>query len=243
MQLRRGALLLRQPNLIELMKPRRIILVRHGESQGNRNPESYATIPDYALELTETGKEQAAEAGRRLKALIGDGSVFFYISPLWRTRMTFEQIAKSFDRERLRYREEPRIREQEWGHLRNHEDNENIDETRNAFGSFYYRIPEGESAADVYDRISDFFGTLHRDFEKDNFPENAIIVTHGMALRLFLMRWFHWTIEEFDTYANPRNCEYIVMESTGGKYALATELRRRPPQHKYQRPIRLDDHE
>ena len=225
------------------MKPRRIILIRHGESQGNRNPESYATIPDYALELTEKGMEQAADAGRRLKGLISEGSVFFYISPLWRTRMTFEQIARSFDREQFRYREEPRIREQEWGHLRNHEDNENIDETRNAFGSFYYRIPEGESAADVYDRISDFFGTLHRDFEKENFPENVIIVTHGMALRLFLMRWFHWTIEEFDTYANPKNCEFIVMESTGGKYELKTELRRRPPQHKYQRPIRLDGDE
>ena len=222
------------------MKPRRIILIRHGESQGNRNPESYATIPDYALELTDTGKHQALEAGKALRELIGDGSVFFYISPLWRTRMTFEQIARSFPREQFRFREEPRIREQEWGHLRNMEDNADIDESRNAFGSFYYRIPEGESAADVYDRISDFFGTLHRDFEKENFPENVIIVTHGMALRLFLMRWFHWTIEEFDTYANPRNGEYVVMETEGGKYQLRTELRRRPPQHKYQRPIRLD---
>lgn len=33
--------------------------------------------------------------------------------------------------------------------------------------TFYFkRIPDGESAADVYDRVSDFFGTLHRDFEK-----------------------------------------------------------------------------
>ena len=101
------------------MKPRRIILIRHGESQGNRNPESYATIPDYALELTDTGKHQALEAGKALRELIGDGSVFFYISPLWRTRMTFEQIARSFPREQFRFREEPRIREQEWGHLRN----------------------------------------------------------------------------------------------------------------------------
>ena len=49
------------------MKPRRIILIRHGESQGNRNPESYATIPDYALELTDTGKQQAFEAGKALR--------------------------------------------------------------------------------------------------------------------------------------------------------------------------------
>ena len=74
---------------------------------------------------------------------------------------------------------------------------------RDAYGTFYYRISEGESGADVYDRVSDFFGTLHRDFEKPDFPANALIVTHGMTLRLFLMRWFHWTVEEFEQLANP----------------------------------------
>jgi broad specificity phosphatase PhoE len=223
------------------MKPKRIILVRHGESQGNRNREVYATVPDYALQLTEQGIRQAREAGEQLRTMIGDQSVFFYVSPLWRTRMTFEEIARSFDRNQFRFREEPRIREQEWGHLRNLDDNEHIDEARNAFGSFYYRIPEGESAADVYDRISDFFGTLHRDFDKPYFPENVIIVTHGMALRLFLMRWYHWTIEEFDTCANLHNGEFVVMEQhTDGKYHLMTPLRRKPPQHPYHRPIKLD---
>jgi broad specificity phosphatase PhoE len=223
------------------MKPNRIILIRHGESQGNQNREVYATIPDYALQLTQKGIDQAREAGRKLRELIGNESVFFYISPLWRTRMTFEEIARSFDQERFRFREEPRIREQEWGHLRNLDDNEQIDEARNAFGSFYYRIPEGESAADVYDRISDFFGTLHRDFEKEHFPQNVVIVTHGMAMRLFMMRWYHWTIEEFDTYANLHNGEFVVMEKKDDhKYHLTTPLRRKPPQHPYQRPIRLD---
>jgi broad specificity phosphatase PhoE len=222
------------------MKPHRIILIRHGESQGNHNREIYATIPDYALELTEKGKEQASSAGRKLKQMIGDESVFFYISPLWRTRMTFEEIAHEFDQDQFRYREEPRIREQEWGHLRNLDDNEVIDEARNTFGSFYYRIPEGESAADVYDRISDFFGTLHRDFEKDHFPQNVIIVTHGMTLRLFLMRWYHWTIEEFDEYANLQNGEFVVMEKKDdNKYHLMTEMRKRKPQHTYHRPIKL----
>lgn len=227
-------------HIFALMKPNRIILIRHGESQGNENRGVYATIPDYALELTEKGKEQAAEAGRKLKEIIGDESVFFYISPLWRTRMTFEEIANAFDENQFRYREEPRIREQEWGHLRNLDDNEIIDEARNAFGSFYYRIPEGESAADVYDRISDFFGTLHRDFDKDHFPQNVVIVTHGMTLRLFLMRWYHWTIEEFDSYANLHNCEFVVMEKKDdNKYHLISEMRKRKPQHTYHRPIRL----
>jgi broad specificity phosphatase PhoE len=226
------------------MKPNRIILVRHGESQGNENREIYATVPDYALQLTDKGIRQAREAGRHLRSLIGDESVFFYISPLWRTRMTFEEIVRSFERDKFRFREEPRIREQEWGHLRNLDDNEQIDKARNSFGSFYYRIPEGESAADVYDRISDFFGTLHRDFDKEHFPQNVVIVTHGMAIRLFLMRWYHWTIEEFDTVANPLNGEYVVMEKKEDhKYHLVSTLRRKPPQHPYTRPIRIDHDE
>ena len=54
--------------------------------------------------------------------------------------------------------------------------------------SFYYRIPDGESGADVYDRVSTFLETLYRDFAKPDYPENTIIVTHGMTLRLFFMR-------------------------------------------------------
>ena len=49
----------------------------------------------------------------------------------------------------------------------------------------YFRIPDGESAADVYDRVSDFFNTLYRDFEKKDYPDNAIMITHGMGIRLF----------------------------------------------------------
>lgn len=32
-----------------------------------------------------------------------------------------------------------------------------IKETREKFGRFYYRFPEGESAADVFDRVSSMF--------------------------------------------------------------------------------------
>ena len=37
------------------MKPQRIILIRHGESEGNINKEIYTQKPDYALYLTNKG--------------------------------------------------------------------------------------------------------------------------------------------------------------------------------------------
>src|SRR4051812_36025710 len=189
------------------MKPNRIVLIRHGESEGNVDKGIYAEKPDYALHLTMKGREEAQGAGLKLKGLLQEETAFFYVSPLWRTRETFEQIAGNFANGKLNYREEPRLREQEWGHLKSEDECDRIDKERDEYGTFYYRIPDGESAGDVYDRVSDFFGSLFRDFEKPGFPENAVIITHGMTIRLFLMRWFHWTVEVFELLSNPANCQ------------------------------------
>lgn len=211
------------------MKPNRIILIRHGESEGNIDRNTYAIKQDFKLLLTQEGIQQAEEAGRQLKEKIGDERLIFYVSPLWRTRMTFEHIARHFDEQKYRLREDPRLREQEWGHFRDLKANVQIDDERNKFGTFYYRIKDGESCADVYDRMSDFLHSLYRDFEKPHFPPNVIIVTHGMTLRIFLMRWFRWTVEEFDSLRNPRNCEMVEMllDNTTGKYKITSELRRK----------------
>ena len=47
------------------MPVNRIILIRHGECHGNRDLEQFATVPDYTIELTEKGMEQAREAGAK----------------------------------------------------------------------------------------------------------------------------------------------------------------------------------
>lgn len=214
------------------MKPKRIILIRHGESEGNVNKRIYNLKPDYALLLTDKGKHQADAAGAFIKELVNGEKIKFYVSPLYRTRQTFKKICKHFPEDQYRWQEEPRLREQEWGHLRSLEQCIEIENLRNDFGTFYFRIPDGESAADVYDRVSDFFNTLYRDFEKKDFPPNAIMVTHGMSIRLFLMRWFHFTVEEFERIANPDNCAIITMELLdSGKYLLTEPLKKHRVDH------------
>lgn len=227
------------------MKPRRIILVRHGQSEGNVDKHVYGQKPDYALNLTLKGRMQAFMAGKKLYNL-GGSTAFYYVSPLFRTKQTFEQLLAGLINERRSkttehlefppFLEEPRLREQEWGHLKTSMECDSIDHERDAYGTFYYRIPDGESAADVYDRVSDFIGAMHRDFEKISYPNTAVLVTHGMAIRLFLMRWLHWTVEEFETYKNPDNCAIVVMElnEATGKYQLKTELERSPAKHPHQ---------
>jgi broad specificity phosphatase PhoE len=207
------------------MKPKRIILIRHGESEGNMDNSLYETIPDHALNLTPQGISQAQQAGVEIKSLIGDQSVYVYISPFFRTRQTFENIRESIAGNVIKVIEDPRIREQDWGHLRHPDDNKGIIKARDDFSTFYFRIPDGESGADVYDRVTTFLDTLHRDFEKHNYPDNVLIVSHGLTIRLFLMRWFHWTVEEFESLHNPRNCQVFTMEKQkDDHYVLGTEL-------------------
>jgi hypothetical protein len=53
------------------------------------------------------------------------------------------------------------------------------------------------------------------------------------------MRWYHWTVEEFESYANPGNCHLLLMERIGnGKYIVRSDLKRHPVKHNYQRPIK-----
>jgi broad specificity phosphatase PhoE len=210
------------------VKPDRIILIRHGQSEGNVDKTIYAEKPDYALTLTAEGIAQADARGHELRELIGAESIQWYLSPFFRTRETFIQLAKviGFDQCRRVY-EDPRLREQEWGHLHDLKDYGRIEDDRDKYGHFYYRFPDGESCADVYDRMSDFFQTLHRDFEKVAYPQNTVIVTHGMTMRLFLMRWFHLTVEQFERLGNPKNADWYILERVDNtdRYRLVTPPR------------------
>uniref|UniRef100_A0A7N0V1Y9 Phosphoglycerate mutase n=1 Tax=Kalanchoe fedtschenkoi TaxID=63787 RepID=A0A7N0V1Y9_KALFE len=216
--------------------PKRIILVRHGESQGNLDNAAYSTTPDYKIPLTESGLEQARLAGEKIRrAISGEGEgkcdwkVYFYVSPYERTRSTLREIGRSFSRKRvIGVREECRIREQDFGNFQVEERMKAVKKTREKFGRFFYRFPEGESASDVYDRVSSFLESLWRDIDLNRLHHspsqdlNLIIVSHGLASRVFLMKWFKWTVEQFEYLNNPDNCEVRVMQlGEGGDYSLA----------------------
>ena len=222
------------------MKPKRIILIRHGESQANVDKYLFGRVPDYIIELTDRGREQAKEAGRRLKELVGDESIYFYVSPFWRARSTFEGVASAFPRSQFEYSEEPRLREQEWGYLRSQEEFDKICQERREYGTFYYRIPGGEAGSDVYDRVNDLLGSLHRDFSEKDFPENCVLVTHGLTIRLFIMRFFHLTVEEFEQMLAPKNCDLVLLElQDDNHYRLITPMVQSTEPLRYSRPIKL----
>lgn len=223
------------------MKPHRIILVRHGECFANTDESRFATEPDYTIELTEKGITQACEAGERLKELVGEETMYFYVSPFWRTRSTFEHIAHCFPRNQFEYSEEPRLREQEWGYLRSYAELQRLKKERREYGIFYYRFPGGEAGTDVYDRINDLLGSLHWDFLREDYPQNCVLITHSLAIRLFVMRWFHLTVEEFEQMRSPKNGQLVVLQlnEMTGDYELVTPLEKDRNAVRRSRPIRL----
>ncbi|CAF3053517.1 unnamed protein product [Rotaria socialis] len=212
---------------------KRIILIRHGESQGNQDSNIYATVPDHAIGLTEKGQAQALNCGNELKKLIGKNeTIFCYVSPFRRSRQTCELICKAFPNENLvQIREDPRIREQEWGNLQNLARKEKTTAERKIIGRFFYRFGNGESGADVYDRVSSFMDSLYRKMDYTLKPNNNIlIVSHGLFMRLFLMRFYRWSVEKFDTLENFDNCDYCILErcDQSGRFILKTELKLYP---------------
>lgn len=222
-------------------KPRLIILIRHAQSEGNKNREIHQMIPDHRVKLTEEGHKQAEEAGRRLKALLQPSdTIQVFTSPYRRTRETTEGILKTltandgpdgpspFTREKINVWEEPRIREQDFGNFQPcSAEMERMWAERADYGHFFYRIPNGESAADAYDRISGFNESLWRQFGDDDFPSVCVLVTHGLMTRVFLMKWYHWSVEYFEDLRNINHCEFILMNKNpaNGKYILENKLR------------------
>ncbi len=95
------------------------------------------------------------------------------------------------------------------------------------YGHFFYRIPNGESAADAYDRVSGFNESLWRQFGEEGFASVCVLVTHGLMSRVFLMKWYHFSVEYFEDLRNVNHCEFVVMKlnEENGKYELKNQLR------------------
>lgn len=220
-------------------KPRLIIIIRHAQSEGNKNRDIHQTIPDHRVKLTQEGWQQAYEAGRRLRGLLRpDDTLHFFTSPYRRTRETTEGIlatltseepeSSPFNRSKIKVYEEPRLREQDFGNFQPcSAEMERMWQERADYGHFFYRIPNGESAADAYDRVSGFNESLWRQFGEDDFASVCVLVTHGLMSRVFLMKWYHFSVEYFEDLRNVNHCEFLTMrqDTDTGKYILENKLR------------------
>lgn len=202
------------------MIPNRIILLRHGESEANVDNTVYARVPDWKIALTEQGFEQAREAGKCISSILGDESFGVFASPYVRTIQTKDAMLEGIGRKPVFDYQDPELREQEYGNMPPTDENESNREFRKIFGYFFYRFPEGESCADVYDRMALFMDSLFRRFDRPSCPKNIIIVSHGTAIKCFLARWYHWPLDYFETIGHLPNCHISLMTKNEGSFIL-----------------------
>lgn len=190
----------------------------------------YSRMADHQIELTDQGHQQALDAGHKLRDLIGNESVYVYMSPYRRSKQTWTNLRKAFSNEQiLTEREDPRIREQEFGNLADLATQPKAFAERDRLGHFFYRFACGESGADVYDRVSLFLDTLFREMDSGHHDptRNIVIVSHELFMRLFLLRYFRWSVSELEQFKSFRNCEICQLTKVDGVYTLDGHTR--PP--------------
>mmetsp|Transcript_150521 Transcript_150521/g.273961 ORF Transcript_150521/g.273961 Transcript_150521/m.273961 type:complete len:442 (-) Transcript_150521:253-1578(-) len=207
--------------------PEKIILLRHAESEGQVNRKIMATKADNKLDLSERGREQARAAGLKLKKLLGpDGRISAVLSPFERTQQTLCGVMETLGEDRVhQVHVDVRVRELEFANLQNAsaEQAKKDNEEKLVVGRFFHRPPTGESQADVYDRCSDFWESfcsgysIRTRFSSSHFQSISdrdralLIVTHGLTVRLLLMRFFSWSVDTVETVYNPDNCNMWVL--------------------------------
>jgi broad specificity phosphatase PhoE len=210
----------------------RILLVRHGESAGNVDPGVHRWMADHAIPLSDRGKEQVREAGRRIDAHYALAypdrrpHVRLWVSPYKRTRETAEGLLETAGHWITDRLEHVLLCEQQFGLFDGVPDedlqrlfpaeHEHFEKCQRFEGRFWARMPLGESRFDVAVRVHQAFGTFQRDRELHGI-DDLIVVCHGVTLRAFVMMWCHLSPEWFEAEPNPNNCAIRWIDESGDR--------------------------
>lgn len=189
--------------------PKRLWLIRHGQSQGNiaRDAAHEAgaheidiDIRDVDVPLSELGEEQAAAAGRWFAALPrGERPEIILSSSYVRARQTADIICREGAlAEPARTIVDERLREREFGifdRLTTAGIRERFPEEaahRRRLGKFYHRPPGGESWADVILRLRSMLNTINLQY----CDRRVLVVCHQVVVLCF-----RYILEELDEQA------------------------------------------
>jgi ribonuclease H / adenosylcobalamin/alpha-ribazole phosphatase len=183
----------------------KLILVRHGESVGNR-AQIFTTTP-HELALTELGHEQAREAGLKIAKLFRAELVVS--SPYIRARETARIIAEIL---KLPVEVEPQLHERDVGSLKG-QPYESVFATRgyDPKRPWLWQPPDGESFEQVKARVSPVLDRLAATHPS----RDIVVVSHGGVM---MALWAHVT-GVWDNAHVPPNCGIILVEHDRGGYS------------------------
>lgn len=181
-----------------------VVLVRHGKTDQHEALDPFTPIND-------EGRVQAELAGELLTPVwLKNASVF--CSSHLRCRQTYDLMSAHPAYSGMSVTYDPLLREVDYGPGSNWHDIEYELKCndRKKVGKFYYRFKHGESPADAYIRACLFWESAHRQAHRSG-KSNVLVVSHGMMIRLLVMRWMHWTPEMYEEIINPKNCHPVVI--------------------------------
>ena len=171
-----------QPHIFN-PNPRTIVMVRHGETEGNIDDKAQG---HFDAQLTERGRLQAQAVAKRLADVQFDA---VYSSDLRRAMDTAKTITAN--RTELKIRPRPQLREYNFG------DFEDFlwDDIGNAVPEVYQRwknldtrhtieFPGGESMGNAWQRVGDFVSEMLNTHRQGN--ETLLVVGHGGSLQALL---------------------------------------------------------
>ncbi len=221
----------------------RILLVRHGESEGNVDAKAYIKDGDSKVGLTDQGWRQAAHTGAFLKNLYQetdtDGPPILFVSSYKRTKETLSGIALGLGdhfggNSALKPKEDPRLVERFFGavnHLYNPEgimDEKIASELATLSTRVYMKDPFvarplfGDSPKDMLESVKGFIETTMKTDIKQG-ERDFLFVIHGAVIQAFLMSWAHLPMDARSQLINPGNGDVIQLE---GDFGQGWEIRR-----------------
>lgn len=213
---------------------KRIFIVRHAYTESNRDPNFQKNCYDANVPIVDFGRVQAEHAGTFLAGILAEerdqnprSSLRVWHSPYLRTTQTKDGIVSQIEPFITHgIRSDERLRELEMGlfsGLTEAERTEKFQEyceliakVREGKTSYFERPPNGESPAQVSDRLNLFFDSLHRadrkHIEQGDPIDNLVIVAHGITNRCFVKRWKHYDEAWWEKTENPTNCSIWLLE-------------------------------
>jgi broad specificity phosphatase PhoE len=222
--------------------PMDLVLVRHGESEGNEAVRRARAGDESLLDrlrerhssfwrLTDQGVAQARRSGEWLRDAFPQGFDHHYASEYVRAMETAAWLALPGAEWTLH----PDLRERSWGDL----DRLTPAERRQHFAAsleekatspFYWRPPNGESMADVCARLVGILHSLRHECAEGR----AILVCHGEAIGAFRakleqmsqMDYERWSTDPGEKIANGEVIHYTRRDPEGGAIAAHLEWRR-----------------
>ena len=221
-------------------RPKRIILVRHGLSEANGNYDILQAIPDNKIHLNKAGIEDARRAGKKIKEVVKNESIKFYVSPYQRTKETYENVLKELKDNKHTTEYHVCLREQEYGNLQ--ADMDAQFEKQKKVGVLYYRFRDGQSGIDVAINTAIFLSDLFREYYSLHYElyDNAVLVTHSLTIEFFILNFFKLPLEEYDKFKLPSNGDiYVLEKNENGRYRLLNDIYKPEYKDEYKK-LRLD---